>query len=130
MEINYNSENRIVNKIKREKVINMARPKGSGNVPLKRLLAERLATKYPDFDPIIAMIDSCVEIQRAALQSGEAADHRGAVEALDRVAKYVQPQLKSVDHQVSSLTVSVNRKRFDTTVNDNHSQTNDLDSSI
>lgn len=109
------------NEIKLKGVKNMARPVGSGNVPLKRLLAERLSEKYPDFDPIIAMIDSCVEIQRAAIESGNAADHRGAVEALDRVAKYTQPQLKSVDHQVSNLTVSVQRKRFDTTANDNDS---------
>jgi len=99
----------------------MARPKGSGNKPMKRLLAERLSGRYPTFDPILSMIDSCIEIQRAAIESGDAADHRNAVEALDRVAKYTQPQLKSVDHQVSNLTVSVQRKRFDTTANDNDS---------
>tara|TARA_R110002153_G_scaffold167656_2_gene320365 strand:+ start:260 stop:559 length:300 start_codon:yes stop_codon:yes gene_type:complete len=99
----------------------MARPLGSKNVPLRRLLAERLSERYPEFDPILSMIDSCIEIQRAAIESGDAADHRNAVEALDRVAKYTQPQLKSVDHQVSNLTVSIQRKRFDTTANDNDS---------
>ena len=110
------------NEIKLKGVKNMARPLGSKNVPLRRLLAERLSERYPEFDPILSMIDSCIEIQRAAIESGDAADHRNAVEALDRVAKYTQPQLKSVDHQVSNLTVSVQRKRFDTTANDNDSQ--------
>jgi hypothetical protein len=29
------------------------RPLGSGNKPLKRLLQERLAERYPDYDPVL-----------------------------------------------------------------------------
>ncbi len=39
------------------------RPKGSGNKPLKRLLAERLSEKYPDFDRVIEMIEVSIKIK-------------------------------------------------------------------
>ena len=92
----------------------MARPTGSGNVPLKRLLAERLQAKYPEFDPIMSMIESSIEIQRQANISGDIADHRAAIEALDRTAKYIQPTLKATEISTDGgLTISVNRKRYD-----------------
>ena len=92
----------------------MARPKGTGNKPMKRLLAERLSEKYPDFDPILSMIESSLEIQRQAQLSNEIADHRAAIEALDRTAKYIQPTLKATEISTGAgLTISVNRKRYD-----------------
>jgi hypothetical protein len=99
----------------------MARPKGTGNKPMKRLLAERLSEKYPDFDPILSMIESSLEIQRQAQVSNEIADHRAAIEALDRTAKYIQPTLKATEISTGAgLTISVNRKRYD------GSQSNDV----
>ena len=100
----------------------MGRPKGSGNKPLKRLLAERLAEKYPDFDPVMEMIEGSLQIKQIAESSGELSDYKAAVESFDRVTKYIQPTLKAVEHSGDQgLTVSVQRKRYD-------GQSNDTDS--
>ena len=101
----------------------MGRPKGSGNKPLKRLLAERLAEKYPDFDPVMEMIEGSLQIKSIAESSGELADYKAAVESFDRVTKYIQPSLKAIEVQSNNaLTISVQRKRYDgsaaTNVND------------
>ena len=92
----------------------VGRPKGSGNKPLKRLLAERLSEKYPDFDPVIEMIEGSIKIKQIAEGTGELADYKAAVESFDRVSKYIQPTLKATELTTDGgLTVSVNRKRFD-----------------
>ena len=92
----------------------MGRPKGSGNKPLKRLLAERLAERYPDFDPVMEMIEGSLQIKQIAESSGELSDYKAAVESFDRVTKYIQPTLKAVEHSGDQgLTVSVQRKRYD-----------------
>ena len=92
----------------------MGRPKGSGNKPLKRLLAERLAEKYPDFDPVMEMIEGSLQIKSIAESSGELSDYKAAVESFDRVTKYIQPTLKAIEHSGDQgLTVSVQRKRYD-----------------
>jgi hypothetical protein len=97
--------------------LNMAkvgRPKGSGNKPLKRLLAERLSEKYPDFDPVIEMIEGSIKIKEIAETTGELSDYKSAVESFDRVSKYIQPTLKATELTTDGgLTVSVQRKRFD-----------------
>jgi len=90
------------------------RPTGSGNKPLKRLLAERLAERYPDFDPVMEMIEGSLQIKQIAESSGELSDYKAAVESFDRVTKYIQPTLKAVEHSGDQgLTVSVQRKRYD-----------------
>ena len=92
----------------------MGRPKGSGNKPLKRLLAERLAERYPDFDPVMEMIEGSLQIKAIAESSGDLSDYKAAVESFDRVTKYIQPTLKAVEHSGDQgLTVSVQRKRYD-----------------
>jgi hypothetical protein len=101
----------------------IGRPKGSGNKPLKRLLAERLAERYPDFDPVMEMIEGSLQIKSIAESSGELADYKAAVESFDRVTKYIQPSLKAIEVQTdNALTISVQRKRYDgstaTNVND------------
>jgi len=101
----------------------MGRPKGSGNKPLKRLLADRLSEKYPDFDPVMEMIEGSLQIKSIAESSGELADYKAAVESFDRVTKYIQPSLKAIEVQSNNaLTISVQRKRYDgsaaTNVND------------
>ena len=101
----------------------LGRPKGSGNKPLKRVLAERLAEKYPDFDPVMEMIEGSLQIKQIAESSGELSDYKAAVESFDRVTKYIQPTLKAVEHSGDQgLTISVQRKRYD------GSQSNDTDS--
>jgi len=100
----------------------MGRPKGSGNKPLKRLLAERLAEKYPDFDPVMEMIEGSLQIKQIAESTGDLSDYKAAVESFDRVSKYIQPSLKAVSVQTdNALTISVQRKRYD------GSQSNDTD---
>ena len=100
----------------------MGRPKGSGNKPLKRLLAERLAERYPDFDPVMEMIEGSLQIKQIAESTGDLSDYKAAVESFDRVTKYIQPTLKAVEHSGDQgLTVSVQRKRYD-------GQSNDTDS--
>jgi hypothetical protein len=92
----------------------IGRPKGSGNKPLKRLLAERLAEKYPDFDPVMEMIEGSLQIKSIAQSTGELADYKAAVESFDRVTKYIQPSLKAIEVQSNNaLTISVQRKRYD-----------------
>ena len=100
----------------------IGRPPGSGNKPLKRLLAERLAEKYPDFDPVMEMIEGSLQIKQIAESSGDLSDYKAAVESFDRVTKYIQPSLKAVSVQTdNALTISVQRKRYD------GSQSNDTD---
>ena len=100
----------------------LGRPPGSGNKPLKRLLAERLAEKYPDFDPVMEMIEGSLQIKQIAESSGDLSDYKAAVESFDRVTKYIQPSLKAVSVQTdNALTISVQRKRYD------GSQSNDTD---
>jgi len=90
------------------------RPPGSGNKPLKRLLAERLAERYPDFDPVMEMIEGSLQIKSIAESTGDLSDYKAAVESFDRVTKYIQPTLKAVEHSGDQgLTVSVQRKRYD-----------------
>jgi hypothetical protein len=90
------------------------RPTGSGNKPLKRLLAERLAERYPDFDPVMEMIEGSLQIKQIAESTGDLSDYKAAVESFDRVTKYIQPTLKAVEHSGDQgLTVSVQRKRYD-----------------
>ena len=92
----------------------LGRPPGSGNKPLKRLLAERLAEKYPDFDPVMEMIEGSLQIKSIAESSGDLSDYKAAVESFDRVTKYIQPSLKAVSLQTdNALTISVQRKRYD-----------------
>ena len=95
------------------------RPKGSGNKPLKRLLAERLSEKYPDFDPVIEMIEGSIKIKQIAEGTGELSDYKAAVESFDRVSKYIQPTLKATELTTDGgLTVKIQRKRFDGSSND------------
>ncbi len=90
------------------------RPKGSGNKPLKRLLHERLAEKYPDYDPILDLVDSCIKIKGIAETTGELSDYKAAVDSTEKLAQYLQPRLKSVENTGDSkLVVSLQRKRYD-----------------
>jgi hypothetical protein len=90
------------------------RPKGAGNKPLKRLLHERLAEKYPDYDPILDLVDSCIKIKQIAETTGELSDYKSAVDSTEKLAQYLQPRLKSVETTGDNkLVVSLQRKRYD-----------------
>ena len=97
----------------------LGRPKGSGNKPLKRLLQERLADKYPDYDPVLELVDATIKIKQIADSTGEIQDYKSLVDSLEKVSRFLQPTLKSVELQTDNqLTVSVTRKRFDSTTKD------------
>lgn len=91
------------------------RPKGSGNKPLKRLLADRINDKYGEkFNPVMEAIEASIKIKEIAETTGDLADYKAAVESFDRVSKYIQPTLKATELTTDGgLTVSVQRKRFD-----------------
>jgi hypothetical protein len=113
-QIGQNLISRNINHLENLKMAKVGRPKGSGNKPLKRLLAERLSEKYPDFDPVIEMIEGSIKIKEIAETTGELSDYKSAVESFDRVSKYIQPTLKATELTTDGgLTVSVQRKRFD-----------------
>ena len=97
----------------------LGRPKGSGNKPLKRLLQERLADKYPDYDPVLELVDATIKIKQIADSTGEIQDYKSLVDSLEKVSRFLQPTLKAVELQTDNqLTVSVTRKRFDSTTKD------------
>ena len=113
-QLGQNLINRNINGLGVLKMAKVGRPKGSGNKPLKRLLAERLSEKYPDFDPVIEMIEGSIKIKQIAEGTGELSDYKAAVESFDRVSKYIQPTLKATELTTNGdLTVSIQRKRFD-----------------
>ncbi len=100
----------------------MGRPRGSGNKPLKRLLADRIEKKYgKEFNPVLSMIDSSLKLQEIAEQSGEAADYKASVDAMEKVSNFLVPKLRAVEHSTpdEGLVISVNRKRYDGGSNDN-----------
>ena len=89
------------------------RPPGSGNKPLKRVLAERLAEKYPDYDPVMELVEATIKIKAIADSTGDIADYKSLVDSLEKTSRFIQPTLKSVEVQTNALTVSVQRKRYD-----------------
>ena len=63
---------------------NRGRPKGSGNKPLSRVLSERLSERFPDYDPVMELVEATIRIKDIATESNDIA-----------------------------LTVSIMKKRFD-----------------
>ena len=82
---------------------------------MEKALNARLKAIYgDDFDVVFSMACSAIDIQAIAKESGEVEDHTAAVQALDRVAKYITPALKSIEQtNDNSLVVSIQRKRYD-----------------
>jgi len=97
------------------------RPKGSTNKPYRRVLDEYLQNKYKgEFNPVINAIESALKIQEIAETTGDIADYKASVDAFDKVAKFIQPTLKSVEMTGDTgVTVSLQRKRFDGLHGDN-----------
>ena len=103
------------------------RPPGSGNKPLKRLLADRINEKYGDeFNPVMEAIEASIRIKEIAEATGDLSDYKAAVESFDRVSKYIQPTLKATELTTDGgLTVSVQRKRYDAGAISNDTDTAD-----
>tara|TARA_R110000868_G_C10399705_1_gene721183 strand:- start:62 stop:379 length:318 start_codon:yes stop_codon:yes gene_type:complete len=97
----------------------IGRPKGSKNKPqraLQQAIEARLKRIYgKEWDVILELADSAVSIQKIAKQTGEVADLRESVQALNTLAKYLVPTLKATEITTgdNGLTVSIQRKKYD-----------------
>ena len=99
----------------------MGRPKGSGNKPLKRLLADRIEAKYGDFNPVLSMLDDALKLKALSdAPEAEAKDHTISIEAMDKVARYITPTLKATEISTGDGAITVTRqvKRYDSGAND------------
>ena len=100
------------------------RPKGSKNKPqraLQQAIEARLKRVYgKEWDVILELADSAVSIQQIAKQTGEVADLRESVQALNTLAKYLVPTLKATEITTGAvgLTVSIQRKKYDGSANE------------
>jgi len=64
----------------------------------KKFLMSRLQDMYgEDFHPIMRMAENAVKLQKAAQREDDPASLKAAIDGWDRIAKYVEPQLKAVD---------------------------------
>ena len=64
----------------------------------KKFLMSRLQDMYGDsFHPIMRMAANAQKLQDAADVENDPASYKAAVDGWDRIAKYVEPQLKAVD---------------------------------
>ena len=95
----------------------MGRPKGSGNRPFKRVLADHMAKKFgAQWNPVVEMANGAIKLQEIAEQSGETADYKASVEAMEKVSNFLVPKLRAIEHSTGDqdgLVISVNRKRYD-----------------
>ena len=98
------------------------RPRGSGNKPLRRLLADRIEDKYgSSFSPVLAMIDDALKLKALSdAPEAEAKDHTISIEAMDKVARYITPTLKATEISTGDGGITVKRyvKKYDGSVND------------
>ena len=98
------------------------RPKGSGNKPLKRLLADQLAKKWgAEWSPVMELAETAMKLKEIAEQSGETADYRAAGDLFEKTARFTTPTLKATEISTGDsggLTVSIQRKKYDGSVND------------
>ena len=95
----------------------MGRPKGSTNKPQRALqlaIEARLKRLYgKDFSVIEELADKCVKMRDTANTTGEMSDRKESVVALNTLARYLIPQLKSTEVTTpNELVVSVQRKNY------------------
>lgn len=77
----------------------MARPVGAQGKN-KAFLLKRLQDMYgEDFNPVIRMAENAVKLQEIADASADDSnDRKAALDGWDKVANYVEPKLKAVEH--------------------------------
>lgn len=94
----------------------MGRPKGSGNRPFKRVLADHMAKKFgAQWNPVVEMANGAIKLQEIAEQSGETADYKASVEAMEKVSNFLVPKLRAIEHSTGDAGITVVRqvKRYD-----------------
>ena len=81
----------------------------------KRSLLNRLQDMYgKDFHPIMKMAESAMTLHEIASKTKAMNDLSRAIDAWDRIAKYMEPKLKAVDYyHEEDRVVNVIVKRFD-----------------
>ena len=69
----------------------------------KRFLLNRLQDIYgDDFHPILRMAENASLLHKVAVESGCVGDLKQSVDAWDKIARYTEPKLKTVDIGVVS----------------------------
>ena len=87
------------------------RVKGSKNKRLSDSLIERINEKFPEFDPILSMIED-------ALNESNTPDLRFRAKA--EVASYMYPKKKAIEHSSDDgATFQVVLKQYNSAANDN-----------
>lgn len=65
----------------------------------KKFLLNRLQDMYgDDFHPIMNMAENAVKLQKAADQDPEPNNFKAALDGWEKIAQYVEPKLKAVEH--------------------------------
>ena len=99
----------------------MARPKGALGKN-KAFLLNRLKDMYgKDFDPIMKAAEQAHTLDKLAQEDPTVANQRDSIASWLKIAEYVAPKLKAVEHSTGDqggLVISVNRKRYDGGTND------------
>ena len=98
----------------------MARPKGALGKN-KAFLLNRLKDMYgKDFDPIMKAAEQAHTLDKLAQEDPTVANQRDSIASWLKIAEYVAPKLKAIEHSTgdTGLTVSIQRKKYDGGAND------------
>ena len=81
----------------------------------KKFLLNRLQDMYgQDFHPIMKMAENAIRLHEIASRNDTIDDLKRSIDAWDRIAKYTEPKLKTVDYYPEEdRVVNVIVKRFD-----------------
>lgn len=72
------------------------RPPGTTGTPTHRRAAARLEADFPEYHPLVVMAEGAIELALAARSNPDLWVE--AVTASDKVAAYIIPKLKAVEH--------------------------------
>jgi len=84
------------------------RPEGAGRAPgtpnkPRRAMLTLLEKRWgKDFHPVLKMVEAAVEMHAIAMSTKDMEDLKDAVSAWAAIAKYVSPQVKAVEVDVTS----------------------------
>ena len=92
----------------------MARPKGALGKN-KAFLLNRLKSIYGDsFDPIMKAAEQAHTLDQLAQQDPTVANQRDSIASWLKIAEYVAPKLKAIEHSTgdTGITVAIQRKNY------------------
>jgi len=76
----------------------MGRPTGAANKNKQALLAALRAKYGEGFDPVMKMAEHAMNLSEASELTEDPNDHKMALDGWDKVAVYVTPKLKAIEH--------------------------------